>query len=407
MKTIQTMKTTLLITCLMITGAVHAQSWLQQTSNTTEDLLHINFYNSSTGMVFGDTLSTMVKTSNQGVLWSGLNPVFTAGELLSSSYLDANTIVAVGVHDIAGGDGLVMRSTNGGSTWTADTNIPTKLFDVSFANATSGWISGEDGYIARTTNGGTSWQQQSTGTGEDIFSIDFVDANEGWAVGTVDSIAVIMHTTNAGANWTMQISGVTEPLFSVFFVDDMNGWAVGANGTIIATADGGTAWIPKTSGVLNDLIDVSFVSASNGWAVGGGGTILMTTDGGNTWTPQASAATGDINSIDMLTVNSGWLCGKNGQIQYYGFPSVISEYSSTIELNVHPNPATDRINVVLEDHKGKWSVRLYDITGRLQLQGFSIKDNIITVERNDLQSGIYFIEAASKGFVQTRKIIFE
>ncbi|PCJ80306.1 MAG: hypothetical protein COA57_15065 [Flavobacteriales bacterium] len=404
------MKTTLLIAFLTVAGAVQAQSWWAQTSNTTEDLMNINFYNNNTGMAFGDTLSTMVKTSNQGVLWSELSPVFTAGELLSSSYLDANTIIAVGVHDISGGDGLVMKSANGGSTWTTDTNIPEKLFDVDFATSTNGWISGENGYIARTTDGGTSWQQQTTATGEDIFSIDFVDANEGWAVGTVDSIAVILHTTNAGTNWTMQVSGVNEPLFSVFFVDNMNGWAVGANGTIIATTDGGTTWAPQTSGVLNDLFSVSFVSASHAWAVGSSGTILRTTDSGNTWTSQTSTVTGDINSIKMLTVNTGWFCGKNGQIYYYGFPTEIPESNiSNINFKIYPNPNDGNFELRIENEELRNAeVTIYNVLGervyetyvRYQVSG-------IRIDISSLPKGVYFLQLKTAAGTVNRKIMLQ
>jgi len=401
----------LLIGLLISNTPLMAQSWWSQISNTTENLMNINFYSDYSGIAFGDTLSTMVNSSNQGFAWDMLNPIFIEGDLNSSAYLDANTIVAVGVHDIVGGNGVVLKSTNAGNSWTADTGIPEKLFDVSFANSTSGWISGENGYIARTTDGGTSWLQLTTGTGEDIFSIYFVNANEGWAVGTVAADAVILHTTNAGTNWTEQVSGITEPLSSVFFTDTLNGWAVGASGTILATTDAGVNWNPQVSNTLNDLFDVCFLDANRGWAVGGAGTVLKTTDGGINWIIEASNTGTDIQSITMRNDSLGWFCGDGGIIHVYrnNPPNSINEtINSMSELMVFPNPATDRISLKLNSGHGNWKMELYDATGRLVIDRAVLENSSVIIDRGKLESGAYVLVAKDNhGRYHTQKVIFK
>jgi photosystem II stability/assembly factor-like uncharacterized protein len=77
----------------------------------------------------------------------------------------------------------------------------------------------------------------------------------------------------------LQTSGTTNPLYSVSFVDANTGTAVGDSGTILRTADGSTSWTRQTSGTTNHLIGVSFVDANTGTAVGPSGTILRTTAG--------------------------------------------------------------------------------------------------------------------------------
>jgi len=394
---------------LFVFSGAHGQIWSAQTSNTNIDLHDINFFDDNTGYAFGDTLSTVVKTTNAGDLWSGLNPVFTDVELLSSAFLGSNSaVIAVGTHDVLGGKGVVIKTSNGGSSWTTDTSIVEKLFDVSFASSTDGWISGENGYIAHTTNGGTTWTQLTTGTGEDIFSIDFVDANEGWGVGTVDSQAMILHTTNAGTNWTQQNSGVVEPLHSVFFVNNTTGWAVGANGAIIATTDGGANWSLQTSGVLNVLFDVYFLDVLKGWAVGGAGTVLKTTDGGTNWTQELSGTTTDIHSITMRNENLGWLCGDGGEIRMYGLdPTAINEVNKwRVDVAVYPNPANDWLSIDIKNAEGDWSYALYDILGKLVVEHKSNQTKML-FNRNEIIDGLYFLKISnSEGIAYTEKVIF-
>ena len=93
----------------------------------------------------------------------------------------------------------------------------------------------------------------------------------------------ILATADGGASWQPQTSNTTERLWSVGFVDAQRGWAVGENGTILATADGGASWQPQTSNTTKRLPSVGFVDAQRGWAVGGNGTILATADGGANW----------------------------------------------------------------------------------------------------------------------------
>ncbi|MBN4071394.1 T9SS type A sorting domain-containing protein [Crocinitomix catalasitica] len=411
-KNLKTLKLTLvLVFSIFLNQGVNGQSWWAQTSSTGERLQNINFFNNNIGFSFGDTLSTMVKTTNSGALWSGLSPVFTAGNLRSSSILSASSVITVGGHDVPTGKGLVMKSTDGGVIWSVDTGIVEDLFDVSFVNLTDGWISGENGYIARTTDAAGNWLQLTTGTGEDIFSIQFVDANEGWAVGTVDVNAVILHTIDAGTSWTPQTSGIVEPLFAVHFVDNTNGWAVGAAGSIITTSDGGSSWTPQSSGVTVDLVDVDFLDMNKGWAVGGGGTVIKTIDGGLNWVTEISGTTTDIKSIHMRHDSLGWFCGGGGEIRVYAMnpPTVnIFKIESNLTVNIYPNPATDWVKIELSNYDKEWSIILYDISGKVVDNRNDISESSVQISADEIVSGIYFIEIInSERVLRTEKIVFK
>ncbi len=93
----------------------------------------------------------------------------------------------------------------------------------------------QGGLILRTTDGGITWTRQLAGTSP-LLGVSFVDADTGTAVGAEGTI---LHTTDGGATWTLQSSGTTVPLSGVTFVDANTGWAVGEGGTILHTTTGG------------------------------------------------------------------------------------------------------------------------------------------------------------------------
>ncbi|AOR29657.1 glycoside hydrolase, GH74 family [Formosa sp. Hel1_33_131] len=205
---------------------------------------------------------------------------------------------------IVGDDGTLLKTTDSGATWTADTVIPglagtDDLYNVFFIDENTGWATTRSGVIYKTSDAGgswTEWEDDDKTKSEEIRSIIFVDANTGWASG---DNGIILHTTDGGSNWDVQAatfnSGTSTYTYdydtldfdNIFFSDANNGWAVAEKGTIISTTDGGSTWIDHTNTTLQaadiDLKRVIFTDANNGWVVGEQSTILNTTDGGSTW----------------------------------------------------------------------------------------------------------------------------
>ena len=84
--------------------------------------------------------------------------------------------------------------------------------------------------VFRSTDGGQTWLEQQSNVDADLMDVKFIDAAEGWAIG---SQGVLLHTTNGGARWAPESSGTTHALERLFFVDQSHGWAVGFGGTIL------------------------------------------------------------------------------------------------------------------------------------------------------------------------------
>ena len=194
-----------------------------------------------------------------------------------------------------------------------DTGTLRTINDIEFANANSGWAARIDGRIMRSTDGGNTWSTQTLIT-DPLMSIDFVDASTGWVVGANGSI---FDTTNGGISWSIEAKETLETLNGVTFVDSSRGWVAGNAGIILRTTTGGSSWGNQATGVIQNLNDIHFVKASTGWAVGDGNagtnkhTVLRTTDGGITWAlvGESSFPIGhdSFTAVVFLDVNRGYI----------------------------------------------------------------------------------------------------
>jgi photosystem II stability/assembly factor-like uncharacterized protein len=163
----------------------------------------------------------------------------------------------------------ILKTTNGGTTWTPVTGSYWYLRDICFTSTTVGYAVGGSGNILlQTTDGGTTWTK-NTSIPYDLYSISFADANTGWVCGSG-----IYKTTNAGSTWSKQTMDYDDRVLSVCFLDKNKGYAAGVGGQIWNTTNGGSSWSRSWPNVRYDLTKICFVSPTTGWIVGQYGTIL-------------------------------------------------------------------------------------------------------------------------------------
>ena len=170
-----------------------------------------------------------------------------------------------------------------------------------------------------TRDGGATWQQQHTGNVFELFGIGFIDALQGYIVG---SNATLIETEDGGGTWggisieaeTGQIQRLqfdeairwkrAVGFYDLHFSTPQHGWGVGELGKILHTKDGGLTWQSQDLGELdvsyNNLYGVYFVDANVGWTVGEAGTIIKTDDGGETWIVQ-QAEPNELRAVFALT----------------------------------------------------------------------------------------------------------
>jgi photosystem II stability/assembly factor-like uncharacterized protein len=179
------------------------------------------------------------------------------------------------------------------------------------------------------------WTDLTSPISNDLNSVDFTDANNGWAVGRQGKV---IHTTNGGTSWTEQNSSTTEDLNKIFMVSNSVGYAVGNKGIVLKYT--GIFWVKVDINYTQTMMGVYFLDANTGWVSGDWGRIMKTTDGGQNWTTEMnnSIYTNQFNDLYMFSETEGWAVGSFGRVlKYNGTNWVNFSYS---------NPDNDAINAV-------------------------------------------------------------
>jgi len=147
------------------------------------------------------------------------------------------------------------------------------LYGVSFTAGQLGLAVGDHGTILKTTNGGSSWSVRQSGTTVTLRAVRAFDQNIGMAIG--DSLTVV-RTVDGGETWTIQSSGSDASLNAMSFWSTLQGTMVGDGGMILSTTpivtavergDGLGSATPKEFSLLQNYPNP--FSAGGGSAFGG------------------------------------------------------------------------------------------------------------------------------------------
>lgn len=239
----------------------------------------------------------------------------------------------------AGADGL-WKSTDYGSTWTKiNADIPGSPIGVPIAVAGTSpaatiWINAAtgDGAVMKSTDGGASFTKMGGGQVADLYSIK-VDPNDAThLVSGLHEADGLVESNDGGASWH-GVSGAGWPTGGIswfpFFVD--TGDAASTRGTwlaiaqdgasVVKTTDGGAHWsIPSGIAGLQHPHGCSqmFQSGASMWAAGlygpsGGQGVYRSDDRGDTWTlaDDGSAPEAVVwGSAKNVYAMWGWACSN-------------------------------------------------------------------------------------------------
>ncbi|MBE0663664.1 MAG: hypothetical protein IH597_14510 [Bacteroidales bacterium] len=140
-------------------------------------------------------------------------------------FLDENNGWAIG--------GPYFYTEDGGVNWYLDPNwwfFDHYGSDIVFMNQDTGFIAGGNGIIHKTTDGGQNWVPIQTPATQNVFRLFFVDKNNGWgALYNQSDDYQLIHTTDGGNNWaTQQVFAInTSGIECLYFLNDSIGFAGG------------------------------------------------------------------------------------------------------------------------------------------------------------------------------------
>ncbi len=325
-------------------------TWVSITSAASGDFRDV-FFIGDIGWAVGYESGKVFKTIDKGETWSDVRTDTDYSDIDVVCFTSTTTgFIAenFGGYLSAPATGKVMRTTDGGATWSLVFDITDAEFqDIAFADANNGWaVSGSQ--IFKTTDGGTNWAEQ-TATTVGYRKISIIDANN-VHISTgphLSNQTVIVKTTNGGTDWVdVIVSGTTLEFLDIDFVSNTQAWASGWNGKIFKTTDGVNYTVIET-GYSAGLNYLDFVNDLQGIVVSASGLILRTEDGGTTWTEDEITNDGllGIFYIDDATAVA---IGYNGTILKYSNGNNSSN-PITAEFTATPSYGTIPLTVAFTD----------------------------------------------------------
>ncbi|MBS1494675.1 MAG: T9SS type A sorting domain-containing protein [Bacteroidetes bacterium] len=274
----------------------------------TRGLTALEFINANTGVVVGNA-GLILRTTNGGTNWSTIDISPYTGDISDITFSGTDTAYACGASVTGMATNTVFKSVNGGVNWTMlNTNCTSSRSMIEVFNNQTLVCAGNSGVIIRSTNGGTTWDSLRFGT-QAFNGLKKAGSSTVWAVGNSQ---VVYKSTNQGLTFTLALDNGPSPLYSVDFLDSLRGFIVGSNGVNYITSNGGTSWDSLAVSTLcaQVLFSACYKSSTEIFASGQQGTIMKSSNGGTVWDYVESSNrfhSIDINgSIPTFMVAVGW-----------------------------------------------------------------------------------------------------
>jgi hypothetical protein len=174
--------------------------------------------------------------------------------------------------------------------------------------------------VIKTTNGGATWTTTDlTPLASTLIDVYFVDQDHGFVVGGIGSSfgnrrAVVLATTDGGATWQTRHTATRagEWCWKISFPTPQTGFVslerFSGQAFFLQTTDGGLTWQDKFFLDAYEEQGIGFATPSLGWIGGWTGPTYETTDGGSSW--QLAGFGQNINRFRMLSPNLGYAVGE-------------------------------------------------------------------------------------------------
>jgi len=288
--------------------------WIRVASPTTQHLRDVHFASASNGWIAGEG-ATVLRSTNGGATWTPVPTSPSHNVSPADCCWSASTRTSPSAAWFAGPKS-VLRYASG--THSSTLSYGPVVLSAVYAIPNSGYA----WYGGSTLETGGSlrlYRRISSSTLTVIFftsgrirGIYFLNENDGWAVGTGGTVVRIANGPASQPSISTGSAPVLSDLNAIVMLNAATGWIVGDFGTILRTTNGST-WTVMFSGTVNRLRDVAFLDANNGVIVGDAGLILVTSDGGATWKPEPSGTFDDLHGVSFAG-STAFAVGRNGTI---------------------------------------------------------------------------------------------
>jgi photosystem II stability/assembly factor-like uncharacterized protein len=389
-----------LILVLIILGASNANS--QWTEVVTPSSYHLYCVETVTDdIVFaGGHGGSLVRTTDAGANWESIS--IGSADWINAIHFSSVTDGWMATSSGASSSAHLLKTTDGGLNWVSALSAD-EYTSMSWPSASTGYVGTWSGTVVKTIDGGLNWSTVTSPTTSNIPKIQFLDAQNGFAVST----DYYMHRTqDGGATWeSFYHSGIR----SVFFQDVNNGFCIDSYGRIGKTSDGGetfTYW--QSTFVDYKLQDMHFSGPLTGYVVGGldcgNGScvnkpvILTTSDGGITWINDTNhplvGQTKGLYEIDCTPNGTPFIAGSNSIVLKNDAIAGLPDLNGENSVIVNPNPNAGQFSVSLPNNTQ--TIRIHSITGKLVYEEQMGQHKKVNIDITTVEKGVYFL---SIGFI--------
>ena len=267
-------------------------------------------------VIFGVVAALLLGLANQAE--NLLPSSFDAGKFVPSVVERRDNIYGVcTVGDrviwMAGTNGKIVRSEDGGKTWSEqESGVREHFQDIAAWDELRAVAVGNGGVIVITEEGGKTWKAVESPRSEvanKLMQVTTGSAGRAWAVGIMGAI---VGTKDYGATWARLVPEEDIGWNGIDFCDDLRGWVVGEYGRMKRTVDGGDTWDDVETVEEGSLMSVAFRDGQHGVAVGLEGKILVTEDCGARWAALDTSPTQEhLWDVFWHEDSQSWICVGN------------------------------------------------------------------------------------------------
>ncbi len=401
--------TTFMLLILSLSTQAQSTMWYEIPTNTNKRLNTISFGSPAIGYIGGND-SLLLKTTDGGFTWSevamsGVNFFAFSNAILNLKFV--NETIGYMTTQSSG----VYKTTDGGSTWS---QLPVSgnmcyAHGLFFWDEQNGLIGGAGCFQGEVidiyTDGNVELATINPPTSDPadiVVDIDFLDSDFGLAT----SRSRFLRTTDGGQNWDTIPSGTPNTLTSIEIVNDTLAYAGYINDQtagygILVTHDGGLTWtmdFDMATFAYPDYNDVKETADGTMFTVGSSsfsaGMIFENTSEG-WWYYDVSQPLFALDSYGDSTV---FAVGDSGLVVTNINPvlSVFETTSGENPMTLYPNPADDVLYFDLGDENTGLpsTITVWNLQGQLVLQA-TVSDFKVNV--SDLSAGSYVLEVVQNG----------
>ena len=248
---------------------------------------------------------TLLRSDDAGATWTGIATGITG---------DLNRIEAIGLDTVVVGAGCALRrSDDGGETFRRLRFAPSELRcgpqlrSFSFPSHAVGYLLLQNGALLRTTDGGNTFSQrtavpdtQAAGGASEATDVAFNGDESGVAV---SRSGAVYRTADAGGSWT-RVATAPRALNGVHFASQDIAYAVGEGSLLLRSEHGGSRWAsrPLSGAPSSNLTGIRCARTEKCLIpTEAGDRLLRTTDGG----ASAAAASTSTRKVFAATIAPG------------------------------------------------------------------------------------------------------